>query len=287
MSTILWKRALIPSPDEVAGETSWDLYEGTMRAAATLRLPFADEALVDLPDARAYRALSRAGLLLAAVGLQSREALHPFISHDPYGIGLYCALELGPNDYNSAKQMIDTTPLAFAASYKALRSAKQYFKMLPNVPPAQLAIFLGVMGPMAVFNHSSLGAGHALDQAEYDLHTGAVKAALVCSAFSLEDPLLSMRTRRTVGPAPVLCEGAGCLVLVPDGLYTDWRAARRTDGPCAFGIANDVVELALRSELDEDGSRAVRLRRDGDQGGVEHRRPHDLTYHLPQPGSGR
>jgi hypothetical protein len=287
VSTILWKRALIPSPDEAPGETTWGLYEGTLRAAGTRRLPFTDEALVDLPDPRAYRALSRAGLLLVAAGLESREALQPFVAADPYRVGLYCALESGPNDYNSAKQMIDTAPEEFAASYKALRSAKQYFKMLPNVPPAQLAIFLGVMGPMAVFNHSSLGGCHALDQAEYDLHEGLVSAALVCSAFSLEDALLAVRTRLTTGPVPVLCEGAGCLVLVPDGRYTDWRACHRTNGTRAFGIANDVVGLALRSESDDDGSRAVRLRRNGDQGGVEHRWPYDLADHLPQPGPGR
>jgi hypothetical protein len=286
MSRILWKRALTPPPDSVPGETTWDVYDGVVRAPLTLRIPLADEALVDLPDPRAYRALSRAGLLLAAIGLQSRDVLQPFVSSDPYGVGLYCAMESGPNDYRSAKLMIDTPREAFAATYKNLRSAKQYFKMLPNVPPSELAIFVGAMGPMAVFNHSRHAGLHALDQAEHDLHAGLVKAALVCSAFSLEDPLVVLRTRRVSGPAAVLCEGAACLVLIPDGHYTDWRASVQPQGRCVFGIANDIVAVASRSESDDDGARALRSCGERDQGGAEHRWPRDLAHDVPQPRPG-
>jgi hypothetical protein len=249
-------------------------------------VPLGDEALVELPDARAYRALSRAGLLLQAVGLQARTVLEPFIAADAYGVGLYCAMEAGPNDYRCAREMVDTPPEEFAASYKALRSAKQYFKMLPNVPPAELAIFLGIMGPMTVYNHSTLGAFHALDQAEYDLNAGLVRAAVVCSAFSLEDPLLAARTCRAAGPAAVLCEGAACLVLVFDGRFTDWRASRGHERPCVFGIADDLVGIVLGSEPDDDGAGAVWPRDERDQGSAEHRWAGALAHDLAQPRSG-
>jgi hypothetical protein len=286
MSRVLWKRALVPPPDNAAEDATWEVHPAALRVPRTRRVPLGDEALVELPDARAYRALSRAGLLLQAVGLQSRSVLEPFVATDPYGVGLYCAMESGPNDYRCAREMIDTPAEEFAASYKALRSAKQYFKMLPNVPPAELAIFLGIMGPTTVYNHSTLGAFHALDQAEYDLNTGLVRAALVCSAFSLEDPLLAARTRRAAGPAPVLSEGAACLVLVFDGRYTDWRARRRPERPCVFGIADDLVGIALRSEPDDDGAGAVWSRDERDQGSAEHRWAGALAHDVAQPRSG-
>jgi hypothetical protein len=287
MSRILWKRALVPPPDSAPVETVWELYDGVLRAPRTLPIPLPDEGLVELPDPRAWRALSRAGLLLVAVGLQSREALRPFLSTDPYGVGLYCAMDSGPNDYRSAKLMVDTPPEAFAATYKNLRSAKQYFKMLPNVPASELAIFVGAMGPMFVFNHSSYGGLHALEQAEHDLGAGVVRAALVCSAFSLEDPLLAMRTRRACGPDAVLCEGAACLVLLPERTAPDWRDSAHAKRPRFFGIADDLVGIALRSESDDHGRGAVRPRGERDQVRAERRSPGDLADDVahPRPGS--
>jgi hypothetical protein len=285
LSTILWKRALVPSSDDAAGDVTWDVYGAALRVPRALRIPVPDQDLVELPDPRAYRSLSRAGLLLTAVGLQSLDVVRPFVAGDPYGVGVYCAIEWGPNDYNCARQMVDSPPEDFAACYKALRSAKQYFKMLPNVPAAQLAIFLGIMGPMTVFNHSRLGCLHALDQAEHDLDGHVVQAALVCSAFSLEDPLLTARTRRASGTEAVLCEGAACLVLVPDGHYTDWRATRPEDGRRVFGIASHLVGLALRRESDAHRPGPVRPRGQRDQGGAQHRAPLTLAHHVPEPGS--
>lgn len=285
MSTILWKKALVPPPTEAAGALRWDDYGDALSVPGALRFAAADADLVDLPDPRAYRSLSRAGLLLAACGLPAREALAPLVEADPHRVGLYAAIEWGPNDYASARRMVDTPPEHFAADYKAFRSAKQYFKMLPNVPAAQLAIFLGVRGPLTVFNHSRLGALHALDQAEEDLVSGRVDAALVCSAFSLEDPLLAARARRSAGSEAVLSEGAACLLLGPNGERTD-RAAQQAPGGHAYGIATDLVLLALRSEPD-DRSGAVRARRERDQGRAQHRRPVDLTADVAQPGPGR
>jgi hypothetical protein len=246
MSTITWKRALVPALEGAPEDASWELYGDALRVPRVLRIPLEDEALVALPDPRAYRSLSRAGLMLAAVGLEARDALQPFVARDPYRIGVYCALErVGPNDYDSVKRMLHTPPEEFATTYRALRTTKQYFKMLPTVPPAQLAIFLGVMGPMVTFVNSDAACAQALDQAEHDLHAGVVDLAIACATFSLDDPLVAARTRRRSAGGRVLCEGAACLLLVRDGRYTDWRAAGAASPTHAFGIADQIVALAL------------------------------------------
>ena len=250
MSTILWTNVLRPSPTEPARDTVYDLYATHGQVPRTRVFPVRDEALLDLPDPRTYRSLSRAGLLLSAVGLPAAPIMAPFIAADPFSVGMYCAIENGPNDYDSARQMVETSPEGFAAAYKALRSPKHYFKQLANVPPSQLGIFLGIKGPQAVYTHSKHACLHALDQAERDLGDGVVRAALVCSAFSLDDPLLTMRTQRGLAPDVILSEGAACVVLMGDGHYTDWRTMRRCRSRDSYGIAHDLVMLAQRSEND-------------------------------------
>jgi hypothetical protein len=221
----------------------YELYESDIGVPRAAVFPQSDEALVELPDARAYRALSRAGLLLIAAGLRCRDVLAPFLKEDAYAVGIYCALEMGPNDFNCAKQMVDTSPEQFAATYKSLRSAKQYFQQLPTVPPSQLAIFLNVMGPQFVYQHSRFGCLQGLEQAEFDLNTCRVRAALVCSAFSLEDPLVSLAACRQKTESTILSEGAAVLLLVHNGEYTDWRGAADSES-CFYGIAHDLVMLA-------------------------------------------
>jgi hypothetical protein len=257
VSTILWARALLPSRSHEC-DRRYAVYDQPFVVARTMTFEEETDALVNLPDPRAYRALSRAGVLLAAAGLPAAETLVPFLAADPFRVGIYCALEGGPNDYACAKQMIDTPPEQFATSYKSLRSAKQYFKQLANVPPAELAIFLGIMGPLYVFTHSRLGAFHALDQAEFDLDAARVDAALVCGAFSLEEPLPAMRARRSTPSQVVLSEGAACLVLVRggiDGVSTE-RDDDTGDGR-AYGIVHPLVVLVRRHESHDDRSGAA------------------------------
>jgi hypothetical protein len=253
VSRIVWKLALRPPLGNGPKRHRYDLYDGDVGVPNTLTFPEPDEELVQLPDARAYRSLSRAGLLLIAAGLRGQEVLSPFLTEDPFSVGVYCAMENGPNDFNSAKQMINTLPSDFAVTYKELRSPKQYLKQLPNVPPSQLAIILGISGQLNVYQHSRFGCLHALDQAEVDLTIGAVQAALVCSAFSLEDPLLSLRASRSVPKSVILCEGAAALILVPNGAYTDWRSRLRANEGYFHGIAQDLVMLAAMDD-DNDAS---------------------------------
>jgi len=252
MSNILWKNSLRAPQSQMQQSNVYDLYEGKLCVHGAETIPAQPEEIVELPDSRSYRALSRAGILLAAAGLKSQAALAPFIADDPFAVGMYCAMEVGPNDYNSAKQMIHATPDQFAAMYKGLRSSKQYFKQLANVPASQLGIFLGIMGPQNVFSHSRWGCLHALEQAEFDLNEGSIQAALICSAFSLEDPLLSMRVRRTCDPELSIGEAGAAILLVRNGEYTDWRSAIGNHNSPTYGIAHDLVMLASSDEQEPE-----------------------------------
>jgi hypothetical protein len=255
MSRLQWANALTPSSPDPRDRV-YDIYDDEFRVARTAAFVEKDEDLVQLPDGRAYRSLSRAGLLLVAAGLPARDVLGPLVDADPFSVGIYCAIENGPNDYGSAKHMVHTPPAQFPASYKALRSPKHYFKMLANVPPSQLAIFLGVMGPLYTYTHSRLACRHALEQAEWDLETATVHAALVCAAFTLDDPLLAMRTRRAAPATATLSEGAACLVLTAGAERTDWSWLPCQSPSCSFGIATDLVTLASRSLADVPLDRA-------------------------------
>jgi hypothetical protein len=252
VSRILWKQALRPSLSATPQPYTYDLYENfDFRIERTCSLPHTDEQIVELPEPRSFRSLNRAGLMLASVGLTAREAVTSYISEDPFSVGLYCAMQDGPDDYKSAKEMANTPPEDFARSYKFLRSSKQFLREVGSVQASFLSIFLGTMGPLYGFTHSRWAALHALEQAECDLQNGVVKAALVGGAFSLEDPLLSMRIRRSIPERYTLCEGAAALVLTANGEYTDWRSAMPEDGACFYGTAHDLVLLATGSEQHE------------------------------------
>jgi 3-oxoacyl-(acyl-carrier-protein) synthase len=245
MSEIVWSRSLLPQ--ETPRTIRYGVYADALCVPRACAFPQKDEELVTLPDPRAYRSMNRASLLLAAAALPANEVLGPRLRQDPFGVGLYCAVENGPPDYDCAKVIAHTPPEEFALSYKRnLRSAKQYLRQLPNLTAAQLAIFLGLMGPIVVFTHSTFGASHALDQAEHDLETGVVRAALVAAAFSLEDPLMSMRVRRDLDPGQVLSEGAAAVVLEPSGRSAGWkRQATREAASVSCAIAQPLVAVAL------------------------------------------
>ena len=249
MSRILWKQALRPSPDASPQPFVYDLYDNfDFRIPRTSALSLADEQIVELPEPRSFRSLNRAGLMLCAVGLSCKDAVAPYIANDPFSVGLYCAMQDGPDDYKSAKQMAHTPPEEFARSYKHLRSSKQFLREVGSVQASFLSIFLGAMGPLYGFTHSRWAGLHALEQAECDLKNGVVQAAVVGSGFSLEDPLLTMRVRRSIPEHSILCEGAAALVLTATEEYTDWRSALPESGDHFYGTAHDLVLLAIGAE---------------------------------------
>jgi hypothetical protein len=211
----------------------------------TRSLPAATAALADLPDRRAYRSLARTGVMLCAVGLPAAAALAPWLERDPYAVGIYCAIESGPQNYAGARELAGRPRADFAPLFKQANHPKRYLTQLANLPAAHLGIFLGVRGPVNVFCHSRAACGHALEQAAIDLAEGRLAAALVCSAFSLEDPLLALRSRLD-WPAPVLAEGAAALVMVP-GEEPDRAAAAAAadrDHRDHCGIAQPLIDIA-------------------------------------------
>ncbi|HLJ27410.1 MAG TPA: hypothetical protein VKY85_11925 [Candidatus Angelobacter sp.] len=252
MSRIVWKKAKRPLSSEASKPHVYDLYDNfDFRIPRTIALPLLDEEIVVLPEPRTFRALNRCGLLLTAVGLQSRDALAVFLAEDPLSVGLYCAMQDGPDDFNTAKQMAYSTQEEFARRYKFLRSSKFFLRESGSIQSSVLGMFLGIMGPLYGFTHSRWACLQALEQAEFDLQSGVVQAALVGASFSLEDPLLSMRTRRNIPESSDLCEGAAVMVLAANGLYTNWRNVIPVDEQRFYGTAHDLVLLAAENE--EDG----------------------------------
>lgn len=270
MSLVVWSRAVVPGPDERPAPVTFALYDPPLHAAPTVALPIADRDLVELPEPRALRSMTRAALLLAAAGLPGRDVLRPLVERDPFAVGVYCALESGPIDPRSAHGAPDGSHAEFAGVYRSLRFGQLYLRQLPNVAPARLMIFLGLMGPLYVYTHSTYAALHALEQAEQELAAGVVEAALVCSAFSLEDPLVTVRLCSGLGEGRVLSEGAACLLLAGDGRLRDWRSQLQDGGSRWYGIAHPIVTLVERRDADGDGTRAVRTGRDRDPARAQH-----------------
>jgi hypothetical protein len=243
-------------------ELSFDGLSQSHKIRNTLKIPLEDKDLVALPDGRAYRSMSRASLLISAVGLNLSKEIQAFVAQDPFSVGIYCAINNGPEDYNCARELLHTGQEDFAPLYKRLKGPKHYLKQLPNLAPAQLGIFLGICGPTNTFSHSRFGVLQALEHAESDLKLGKVKAALVCSAFAHEDLLLSFRTRIGLDDATILSEGAAALLLTQDDLpflsktFLSKNVLSKTakSAPKSrhfFGIADDLISLIQKENLHE------------------------------------
>lgn len=251
MSRVRWHHLLTPPPEAPTEPVRYEAYDPSLVIEHTRSLPTPTRKLVDLPDRRAYRSLSRAGVMLSAVGLPVLELLAPEIERDPYRVGMYCAFDAGPQNYEACRDLLGMER-GFAARFKKMNHPKRYLSQLVNLPAAQLGIFLGLRGPINVYAHSTRAAAHALDQAELDLATGVVDQALVCSAFSLEDPMLTLRIRRGEGAGRAISEGAVALLLGAEGESVDWPA-RLADLPERdehSGIAEPLINLVESLEKD-------------------------------------
>ena len=247
MSRIFWSHHLTPSVDIAVEDLCFDVFEPPLVVPRTRSLPQPTRQLAELPDRRCYRSLSRTGVLLSAVGLPAREALQPILSADPYRAGIYCAIDAGPQNYQACKATLESWD-DFASTFRKLNYPKRYFNQLINLPAAQLSIFLDLRGPVNVYAHSTAAVWQAFDQAEFDLAQGIVDAALICSAFSLEDPLLSQRIRQEAPDHQIVSEGAGALLLERTSEMTDWSKARThgTQEAC-YGIANPLLDIIRSS----------------------------------------
>lgn len=240
MSQIVWSEGIIPGENIPVQEFVPEYYDGKIRIEKTKALPIIDRQ-ANLPDRRVYRSLSRVGILLSFVCLKARDKLNVFLRKDPFSVGVYCAVENGPVDFASVKQMVNVPREAFSDSYKKFFNPKMYLRQLPNLAASQVGIFLGVLGPLNVYTNSRYGSLHALEQAEMDLSDNRINAALVCSAFSFEDPLIMERTRRSALKERILCEGAGAMLLVADGIETNWQNMDYENTKEYFGISHQII----------------------------------------------
>ena len=250
MSKILWSDTLTPGAEIAAQDFVSPLYGEQLRVPNTKTMPLVERDAA-LPDPRVFRSMSRAAILLSLVGLKAKPVLDEYLKRDPFSVGIYCAVENGPVDFDSAKQIYDggVTKENFGELYKKFRNPKMYLKQLPNLAVAQMGIFLGVLGPMHVYNHSRFGGIAALEQAEADLQAKRIELALVCSAFSFENPLVVERARRISPDGRVLCEGAGALLLAAGDGETNWENQDYFQMEEFFGISQQIVEIAARKKV--------------------------------------
>ena len=244
MSKIIWSNALVPGPETVEQPFKSDYYGNLLSIPRTKALAI-EERKAPLPDRKVYRSMSRAGVMLSLVCLEGKGLLQPFLGKSPFDVGIYCAIENGPVELSSANTLLNVSPEDFAEEYRKLRNPKLFLKQVTNLAPAQMAIFLGIMGPLNVYNHSSYGSLHALEQAEIDIEEGRVKAAVVCSAFAFEDPLVLERIHRKDMKERVLCEGAGVCLLTYDGTFTDWYAMDYEADGSYYGIGHQIITQTI------------------------------------------
>jgi 3-oxoacyl-(acyl-carrier-protein) synthase len=241
MSEVIWKKAMRPEAGQKAVPFTTPYYEA-IHVPRTKAIDF-NEREAELPDRRAFRTMSRAAMMLSVLGMSAKEVLDPVLKKDPFRVGVYFAVENGPVDYESTLKMKDLTQESFANDYKKNRSPTMYLKQLPNLAAGHFAIFLGIFGPMNVYNDSQKGALHALEQAELDLNEGVIDLAVVGASFSFENPLAVERNHQCFLKDKTLCEGAGLMVLKKSSQITDWSERSFGGMNDYFGIADQVIEL--------------------------------------------
>jgi 3-oxoacyl-(acyl-carrier-protein) synthase len=248
MSHMIWSSAIVPPSEQSPETVEPNFYKDQgIRLENVLPLRSANTDY-PIPDPRAYRSMSRVAVLMSQPCLESESLLRPYLEKNSFSVGLYCAIETGPIDYPSTYELGTVSPDDFPEKYRKLRSPKMYLKQLPNLAPAQIGIFLKIQGPMGCYNHSTAGSVQALEQAEEDLYSGLIDAALVCSGLSFEDDLLTMRSQIETPKEKILCEGAAALLLVPNGVRTPWAQNLVSDPKRYFGIADPIVQLALKEK---------------------------------------
>ena len=240
MSKIVSCKALIPDADAPIEKYASSVYDNKIELEKTKALPIVEREVI-LPDPRTYRSMSRAAILLSIVCLETEKDVKVFLEKSPFSVGVYCAIENGPVNFASAKRMVGASKDSFGQLYKKYHNPKMYLKQLPNLPAAQMGIFMGILGLMNIYNHSTLGSLQALEQAEMDLMDDRIDAALVCSAFSFENPMIMERLKRTCLKDSILCEGAAAMLLVRNGNVTDWKNQNYTDTDEYYGISHQIV----------------------------------------------
>ncbi|MGZ3744897.1 MAG: hypothetical protein ACXWRE_04375 [Pseudobdellovibrionaceae bacterium] len=209
---LLWQKIWIP--DLTAEPQTWEDKTYQDQIPNVRRVP-TENGEISVPDPKAMRSMSRASLFMSSFAEEMKPFLAPFLEKSPFSVGIYCAVENGPIDGPSTAEILNRTSeafdLKFAEAYRKLRNPKMYLKQLPNLAPAQLGISLGIQGPMNVYTHSIYACQQALEQAEADLLSKRVEAALVLTAHAFDDFWVVKRSR--LQDERTLCEGAAAQIL--------------------------------------------------------------------------
>jgi 3-oxoacyl-(acyl-carrier-protein) synthase len=249
MSSILFKSTIAPQA-MTAGAKAYDSYESPFMLENVIEFTEAEFEALNNPDPKAARSMSRSSLLMTDVGMQAQAAIKETIESNPFRVHMYAIIDNGPDDYKSCISTAELSDAEFPQLYKKSRSPKQYLKQLPNVAPAQLGIFLGVMGSTNVYVHTQHGVLQALEQAEVDLATGVTDLALVVSSFSLEDALQAKRYQLLGTPTTALAEGAAALVLSKSSEMTNWKEKIHSlKNPYSYGIATKLINLIKEGKV--------------------------------------
>ncbi len=213
-----------------------------------------------MPDPKAMRSMSRAALFLSSMATDIKKTLEPYLSQSPFSVGIYCAVENGPIDGPSTSEILKRSTeffdFQFAEAYRKLRNPKMYLKQLPNLAPAQLGISLGIQGPMNVYTHSEYACQQALEQADADLISRRVDAALVISAHAFDDFWVVKRSR--LQDERTLCEGFAAQILslkeVPSDQTQSLEMKKSTikeyyyDAENYFGISDPLINLIRKGK---------------------------------------
>jgi len=248
MTEIIWHKLLLPGPEVPKTVLRDECYKEIVENVQMH--PWANNEIT-IPEPKAFRSMSRASLFLTHVCYEARNILAPYLEKSPFAVGIYCAVENGPIDAASTLKILSpdgSAKLGFAEAYRKFRNPKMYLKQLPNLAPAQMGIFMGLQGPMNVYTHSTHAGYQALDQAEWDLETGVVDAALVCTAHAFDDFLVVRRTRQADNRC--LVEGAGALVMIRSDKEgsANWSEKVREDKESFYGISSPIINLLKEEE---------------------------------------
>src|SRR5262249_42605087 len=114
VSRVIWKNAVTADAAEPSVLQN-DLYRDRIENVKVH--PWTNEQ-IQVPDAKAFRSMSRASLFLSNICMGARETLAPYLSKSPFSVGIYCAIENGPIDVASTREILDNQPrLVFAEAY--------------------------------------------------------------------------------------------------------------------------------------------------------------------------
>lgn len=213
-----------------------------LRVEQVKAIPEATKKLCTIPDRRAYRSMSRSAVLLSSVGLNLKKEIDPFIESNAASVGIYCAVQNGPDSYFSVAKVLEHEKTdSFHKTYKRFRSPKHYLKQLPNLAPGQLGIFLNAQGPTHTYTHSRYGVLHAVQRARHDLVSKRIEVALICSAFAFEDPIALHYYKNHLQHNQVLCEGAAAILVTDSSKLPQKEELYKWEASEFYGISNPLI----------------------------------------------